>query len=182
MKFKLQPKFTAGDIDKQVAEMLKRVNKVMLNELTQVGLEAVRSARLKVPYKEYHADAKDLVTAAKLAGGSIDFDSAGGFNDQTGNLRSSIGFIILYNGEVVHENFELSPRGTDKQEGLAAGKRYAEEAGATVQTGWGIITVAGMEYASWVEARGYDVITGSTLYAKEDLQKALKRINKLKFS
>lgn len=182
MKFKLQPKFTALDIDKQVTEIFKGINKVMLNELIMVGLEAVKSARLKVPFQEYHADAKDIVTATKLAGGSIDFNTAGGFNDQTGNLRSSIGFIILYNGEILHQDFEMSPRGTDKQAGLNAGKSYAKEQGMENQKGWAIITVAGMEYASWVEAKGYDVITGSNIAARGNLKKGLERLDKLKFT
>lgn len=46
-------------------------------------------------------------------------------DDQTGNLRSSIDYIILYDGKVVQENFEATSRGTDKAEGVRAGREHA---------------------------------------------------------
>lgn len=176
MNIKLIPQFTAADIDKYAAEFLEKVFKITHNELQQVGLEFVRDARSKQPSVDYHSDAADIVSATKLAGASIDLVSAGGFNDQTGNLRSSIGFVIFYNGEIVSENFEESPRGTDKATGLTEGKSFAESEGIDHQSGWAIVTVAGMEYASWVEAKGYDVITGSTLGAQKKLEEAFARV------
>ena len=40
---------------------------------------------------------------------------SGSYKDQTGNLRSSIGYIIAKDGEVVTENFKEGDKGTDKQ-------------------------------------------------------------------
>ena len=142
----------------------------------QVGLQFVRDARSKIPTKEYHLVAGDARTAARLVGGSINLSSAAGFNDDTGNLRSSIGFILMYYGTIVYQDFQLSNIGTDKNTGLDLGIAYAEKLAKDQHAGWAIITVAGMEYASWVEALGYDVITGSTLGAEKKLTVAFKNV------
>lgn len=151
MRIKIEPNFTQGDIAKITQDYLKRVVKVTQNELMQIGLQFVRDARLKT------AD-------------------QGGFNDDTGNLRSSIGFILMYDGQVVHSDFTASESGTDKSTGLEAGKAYAKTLGADHLKGWAIITVAGMEYAGYVEALNYDVITGSTLGAQKKLEKAFQNV------
>jgi len=176
MKFKLEANFTQQDIEKITGEYLKRVFKVTQNELMQIGLQFVRDARSKIPTKEYHLVAGDARMAARLIGGSINLSSADGFNDDTGNLRSSIGFILMYYGQIVYQDFQLSSGGTDKKTGLDAGLAYAEKLGRDFPEGWAIITVAGMEYASWVEALGYDVITGSTLGAEKKLRVAFKNV------
>lgn len=176
MRIKLVPNFTISDIEKITQEYFRRVFVVTQKSLEQVGLEFVREARSKVPSKEYHLVAGDSRTAARLVGGSINLSSAAGFNDDTGNLRSSIGFILLYFGQVVYKDFQLSPRGTDKDTGLRNGLAYAEKLGRDYSSGWAIITVAGMEYASWVEALGYDVITGSSLGIEKKLEQAFKNV------
>jgi hypothetical protein len=176
MNIKIEPNFTTADVEKITQEYLRRIVKVTQNELMQVGLQFVRDARSKVPSVDYHAIAGDARVAASLTGGSIDLSSADGFNDDTGNLRSSIGFIILYDGEIVHSDFQSSPKGTDKATGLETGTAYAGKLGADYKSGWAIITVAGMDYAGWVEALGYDVITGSTLGARAKLEKAFKNV------
>ena len=151
MNFNLIPDFDDKEIQKEIDAFLNRVEKVTQNELMQVGLKFVERARLKTK-------------------------SQGGFDDQTGNLRSSIGFILLKDGQMVYENYEASRRGTDKATGVAAGREYAEKLGQDYKEGWVIITVAGMEYASWVQARGYDVIEGSTLTAEKELREAFKHV------
>lgn len=153
MKIKLIPDFTEADFQKEIDAFLQRVEKVTINELMQVGLEFVQDARLKTK-------------------------AQGGFDDQTGNLRSSIGFILMHDGNIVHRDFELSDGGTEKAEGLSTGIKAAEEIAGAYPKGWAIITVAGMEYASWVEAKGYDVITGSTLGAQAKLDKAFQNVLK----
>jgi len=176
MRIKLEANFTDKDIEKITEDYLKRVVKVTQNELMQVGFQFVRDARSKIPTKEYHLVASDARMAARLVGGSVNLSSADGFNDDTGNLRSSIGFILTYDGQIVYKDFQLSPKGTDKEYGLRKGVEYAEKLCKEYTSGWAIITVAGMEYASWVEALGYDVITGSTLGAEKKLEIAFKNV------
>ena len=50
---------------------------------------------------------------------------SGSYKDQTGNLRSSIGYIIAKDGEVVTENLKESDKGTDKTTGKYKGRRLA---------------------------------------------------------
>ena len=176
MKIKFEPDFTGVDIEKITKDYLKRVVKVTQNELMQIGLQFVKEARSKIPTEVYHSIAGDARMAASLTGGSINLTSADGFNDDTGNLRSSIGFIILYDGEIVHTDFQQSPQGTDKATGVTTGTDYAEKLGLDHLNGWAIITVAGMEYAGYIEALGYDVITGSTLGAQKKLEKAFQNV------
>lgn len=151
MKIKITPNFTQADVAKITQDFLKRVIKVTQNELMQIGLQFVRDARSK---------SKDQ----------------GGFGDDTGNLRSSMFFILQYDGMIMHQDFEASVSGTDKASGIAAAQEYAEELAGGVPKGWALITGAGMEYAGYVEALGYDVITGSTLGAKAKLEKAFKNV------
>ena len=151
MKIKIEPNFTTADLEKITQDYLRRVIKVTQNELESIGQQFVRDARLKTT-------------------------DQGGFSDDTGNLRSSIFFILQYDGELMHEDFEPSVNGTDKAAGIAAAQEYANELSGDSRQGWALITGAGMEYAGWVEALGYDVITGSTLGAKAKLEKAFQNV------
>ncbi|AMQ00933.1 hypothetical protein AY601_4082 [Pedobacter cryoconitis] len=175
MKFNLENSFTKGDFDKLVKEEMARIIKVTQNELIQVGLQFVRDARSKIPDDNYREAINSLAYAKGETRAQLGSDSPG-FNDDTGNLRSSIGFILMYDGELVYQDFQLSSKGTDKSAGLALGTAYAQKLGEDYKTGWAIITVAGMEYASWVEALGYDVITGSTLGAQKILSIAFQNV------
>ena len=47
---------------------------------------------------------------------------SGSYQDQTGNLRSSIGYVIVKDGAVLISNFQQTANGT---EGIATGKRIA---------------------------------------------------------
>lgn len=96
---------------------------------------------------------------------SIRTGDASNWNDQTGNLRNSIGFIIISDGTVVEENFtDTVSTGTS---GVAAGRKYAQELAAKYPKGYVLIIVAGMEYAAYVEAiEGKAVLAQGRLLAK----------------
>ena len=78
------------------------------------------------------------------------------YRDQTGNLRSSIGYVILKDGQIVEQNFL-----TGKNIGIEKGKQFAKKLSDLYPKGFVLVGVAGMEYARYVEAMNYDVITGS---------------------
>ena len=100
----------------------------------------------------------------------------GGYNDDTGQLRSSTGGIIYRDGKVLHEDFKLAPYGTDKTPGLDEGRRKAL-AELRESKGWGITIVAGMEYASWVESRhGLSVITDASKEVEKTLDQAFNDV------
>ncbi len=97
------------------------------------------------------------------------------FEDQTGNLRSSIGYVVIVNGDL--KKLEVTKAKKDERgAGVKRGKDLAKEFGERFSKGIVLVVFAGMEYAAAVESRGYDVITGSVetqsaLYAmlKEEL-------------
>jgi hypothetical protein len=100
------------------------------------------------------------------------------YKDQTNNLRSSIGFILYDKGEFVAERFEIAGIGTegDGKKGVERGKQVAAEAVEAYPDALVGVIVAGMEYALYVEAKGYDVLTGSCLQAQTVLEKYIKAL------
>jgi hypothetical protein len=98
------------------------------------------------------------------------------YKDQTNNLRSSIGYIVYDKGELVNEMFTKAGIGAegDGSKGINQGKQIAEQAVKKYPDALVGVIVAGMEYALYVEAKGYDVLTGSCIQAKTILEKNLK--------
>ncbi|SMG32249.1 hypothetical protein [Sphingobacterium psychroaquaticum] len=97
------------------------------------------------------------------------------YQDHTGNLRSSTGFIITKDGKVVHKSFKESPVGTDKQTGLSEGLKSALSELRPSQ-GYAVVLVSGMEYASWVQSKGFDVLRGAYMGLDQILQQAFNEI------
>lgn len=75
----------------------------------------------------------------------------GGFGDDTGNLRSSIGYFLLKNGSVIEEKIYGA------SEGVAESKQIVEQMDKFI--GYRLVGIAGMNYASYVESKGYNVIS-----------------------
>ena len=100
----------------------------------------------------------------------------GNYIDQTGNLRSSIGYILLANGVVISENFESASK-DEEGKGITKGRSFANEISKNFQSDFVLIVVAGMNYAAAVESRSRDVLTSSEKYANQEfrrIKKALK--------
>lgn len=100
----------------------------------------------------------------------------GNYEDRTGNLRSSIGYVILQDGKQIDLNFQLADRGTDKVTGIDQGKLFAEQVVLEYPKGIVLICVAGMDYAYYVETKGFDVITGSTIELETRLKALLEQL------
>lgn len=91
-----------------------------------------------------------------------------GFEDHTGNLRSSIGYVIVIDGEIVTEDFERSEKGTDKATGINQASRLADDLARLYDKGFVLIGVAGMRYAVYVEAmENKDVISSAAIHTEE---------------
>lgn len=90
----------------------------------------------------------------------------GNYTDQTGNLRSSIGYIIVKDGQIIDQAIYEHDKGTDRKTGVSQGKQYMESLAAQIPRGIGLIVVAGMNYAAAVESRGKNVLTSARLLAK----------------
>lgn len=76
----------------------------------------------------------------------------GAYQDRTGNLRSSIGYVIAKDGDVLTENFELAEEGSEKSRGMREAKRLTSDLIGLHKNGWVLIGVAAMPYAAAVEA------------------------------
>lgn len=140
---------------------------VLVFRLTQIGEECVKIAR------EPHAN---------------------DYNDITGNLRSSIGYMVMVNGKpVVGGDFvaqTVAPGvrtiktkdgktvnqkvGGDGAEGVKQGEKLLHTLQADYPSGVVLIVCAGMSYAAYVEHIHHkDVLTSAELVAKDLMRKLL---------
>ena len=116
----------------------------------------------------------------------------GKYQNITGNLRSSIGYVIGYDGKVIREGgfHKVQGRGEsyqrvtfttrngkkvdfwakgkfgDGSEGSRKGLELARSVIAKTK-GYSFVIVAGMEYASYVNSKGYDVMDSAKLELKK---------------
>lgn len=102
---------------------------------------------------------------------------SGKYIDHTGNLRSSIGYVIVENGSIEGDNFKIVQSGTDGKEGVEKARRLARTLANTHNTGMVLIGLAGMEYAVYVEAmESKDVITAANIKTEEWMRKSIKAV------
>lgn len=97
------------------------------------------------------------------------------YKDQTHRLRSSLGYVIYKDGQQVASNFQ-STGGEKGDEGVQIGQQRAAEAAAGIP-GIVAVVVAGADYASYVEAKGFDVLTGSALQLQQLFEAELRNLN-----
>lgn len=126
-----------GQSDKFFKNLIQNRIKALIDAFVYVGLECVREARLNRRY-----------------------------TDQTGNLRSSVGFCVLRDGTVIKKSGFEAVKSTATV-GSAAGKKFLKELIAENSKGIVLIVVAGMSYAKYVEAMGLNVLDSSELLAKK---------------
>lgn len=140
--------FTQGDINNFIDQFVDRTEEKILEMLKAAGEEFVKYAR-----------------------------ESGRYIDHTGNLRSSIGYVIVRNGSVAYSDFRKQNVGTEGNEGVEKAKRLARELAATHSDGLVLIGLAGMEYAVYVEAiESKDVITAASIKTEEWMRTAIKTV------
>lgn len=146
----LTPLWKKSDIRKLFDKLGERAEWQIIDMLQRTGEEFVKAARL-----------------------------SGNYEDRSGNLRSSIGYVIVRNGSILGRNFQLSDKGSDKQTGKREGEQLAMDLVKTFSTGYVLIGVAGMKYAVFVEAlENYDVLTNAANKADD----FIKRHSRLLFN
>lgn len=134
-----------SEIDAYIQQQLERLERAIIYNFHYVGTECINRAR-------------DLET----------------YKDQTGNLRSSIGYIIVKDGVIIEESsFEQVKEG---RAGSALGREFIQSLAAKFPHGIVLIVVAGMNYAASVEAHGNDVLTSAELLAERMLPDMMKRL------
>ena len=97
--------------------------------------------------------------------------------DQTGNLRSSIGYAIYSYGRKQIESTFDSVLGSS--EGSEKGRKMVADLASKYSDTYALVVVAAMEYADYVEAiDSKDVLASTEIYAKSEgsryLEKAIK--------
>lgn len=101
------------------------------------------------------------------------------YTDQTGNLTSSIGYVVLWDGKIVEQSDFSSVsgrRGKKGVDGSKRGKAFLQQLIAENGSGLVLIVVAGMPYAAYVEAMGYDVLDSAEIKANELVKQMLSKI------
>ena len=96
------------------------------------------------------------------------------YQDQTGNLTNSIGYAVVKQGKILNYGGEIQPG-----EGAAEGLKTAQQMATTLPNSFSLIIVAGMNYAAYVEAKGYNVILPAQLKAMKDFPETVKRLQDL---
>lgn len=105
----------------------------------------------------------------------------GSYHDITGNLRSSIGYVILVDGKVVTNGTPVRYSGAkgNGEKGEAAANELLQKLKSKYPWGIVLILCAGMEYAAFVEnVRGKDVLTSAEHLAESLMKQLLKGIIK----
>lgn len=110
----------------------------------------------------------------KCVHGAVNRPQEESFIDRTGNLRSSIGFIVGYNGlEISHGGF-VGLGNEGKEVGLAVARDLLAK-----KKGYVLIVVAGMSYAVIVEGlEGKSVLSSAELFAEKEIAIIFNRIQK----
>lgn len=133
-----------GNLDDTFKALLSEVDRQIIESLCHVGEEAVKLAKMIPPER--------------------------GFHDQTGNLRSSIGYVVCRDGKPVNVAFEAVKGG---HVGVHEGQRLALQVGGQHTEGYTLVVVAGMNYAVYVESKGRDVLTSAEKQAEKQIAQEL---------
>lgn len=129
-----------------VIEQVENARIGAINALNYVGLECVNEAR-----------------------------SSGKYTDRSGNLRSSIGYVVLEDGVQIKKG-TFNKVLTTATEAEAKSNELMTRLASTYNTGLVLVVVAGMDYAAYVEAKGYNVLNSAETLAKKLVPQMLKQL------
>lgn len=133
------------EIDDYIEQQMKRITDALVYNLKYVGEQCLNAARQSQAYR-----------------------------DQTGNLRSSVGYVLAMDGKIIEQStFEVVKNGAA---GARSGIQYAKEVVRQFPEGIVLVVVAGMNYASHVSAKGYDVLDSSELLAEKLVTQMLRKL------
>ncbi len=99
----------------------------------------------------------------------------GNYIDRTGNLRSSVGYVVAMDGNIqmMSDFVAISGQDGNGQDGTSVGKEYAKALISKYPKGIVLVIVAGMHYAKYVAATGRDVLDSAELTAKRLIPRML---------
>ncbi|MFA6973997.1 MAG: hypothetical protein WC238_04660 [Parcubacteria group bacterium] len=144
----LKPNFSTGDVAKYLEQRRANIEAIIIRNLQYLGEQCVNQAR-----------------------------SNGDYTDQTGNLRSSVGYVVVARGQIVQNDFQVASSGGEV--GVTEGSSLAEKLAQQYKSGYALIVVAGMDYALYVEAKHHrDVLTSAEQYAQQKLPMIMAKLGK----
>lgn len=101
----------------------------------------------------------------------IEARNNGAYQDRTGNLRASIGYVIVDNGTIVLESAQGSTA-----EGRSAAEEQLRKLVIGNTSGLVLIVVAGMDYAAKVEAMNLNVLSSAELLAENEVPRLMRKL------
>lgn len=100
-----------------------------------------------------------------------------GYMMQTGALLSSTGYEVFVDGVAIHSQFDAASGAESNaaETGIKSGQSIAETIGKGTK-GIALVVVAGMNYAAYVEAKGYNVLSSAEHLAERELPRMLEKL------
>ena len=136
----LKSNFNEGRINREVEKQVNVIDEKILNSFIMAG--------------------EQFITDAREQGQS---HGAGQYEDVTANLRNSVGYYVFHNGEKVIGKEPGSYAGKTNEGKLSSSEIAIINEIAIKDVinpkGFQLIGIAGMNYASHVESKGYNVIS-----------------------
>ena len=147
----IKAQFSPDDIHQEMLRRMQIIHNAYISGLDELGMRCVEEAR-----------------------------DTGSYQDQTGNLRSSVGYLILEDGKVVREDFRVSEKPTkgksDKVTGMNTARSLATSLALKYPAGLVLIVVAGMNYAAYVEARNRNVLSTAEHLCQAELPRMVAEL------
>ena len=121
-----------------------------------------------------------IIHSMEVAGqqGTNEARAHGEYTDQTGNLRSSTGYVISDEGAIESSSsFDAVKNGSD---GATQGKNLAKSIAGSIKGKKAIVLVAGMDYAPYLQAKGRKVMGDAEEIIKRSLTKQFNDLGLIK--
>lgn len=149
----IKPTFNVADVRRNMDVFMDAIQRAQIKRLQRVGEKCVTYARESHPNN---------------------------WQDQTGNLRSSVGYMVFVNGVAVSQSEFSQTPARDRIENVSydggkVGESLCRRIGEQT-SGVCLVVVAGMNYAVHVESKGRDVLTGAEHLAERELPKELEKL------
>lgn len=144
----IKPNFTKDDVRKRFDAFLNEIEKKQIARLQRLGEMCLVEARTNK-----------------------------GYMMQTGALLSSTGYEVFVDGVAIHSQFDAASGAESNaaETGIKSGQNIAETIGKGTK-GIALVVVAGMNYAAYVEAKGYNVLSSAEHLAERELPRILEKL------
>lgn len=144
----IKPNFTKDDVRKRFDAFLNEIEKKQIARLQRLGEMCLVEARTNK-----------------------------GYMMQTGALLSSTGYEVFVDGVAIHSQFDAASGAESNaaEMGIKSGQSIAETIGKGTK-GIALVVVAGMNYAAYVEAKGYNVLSSAEHLTERELPRMLEKL------